>query len=67
MNSKKAVKSDKIESSKITIDLNRTPTSKFLTLKDLPVWEYDKTCYYVCYCNSDRWCVKCNGEYDDFF
>ena len=49
-----------IRKSKITLK------KEYKTLEDIPLSEYSKNCNTVCYCNSDRWCVKCWGEYDDW-
>ena len=39
---------------------------EYKTIEDLPLFEYMQNCKSKCYCNSDRWCVKCWGEYDDW-
>lgn len=64
MNSdKKKYTDDKI------IDLIKRSKNKlkqeYKTLEDLPLFEYMQNCNSKCYCNSDRWCVKCWGDYDD--
>ena len=47
-------------------DKEETKSSKFIKHGDISVLEYDKTCKTVCYCNSQYWCEKCDGNFDLF-
>lgn len=39
---------------------------KFLKYGEISILEYDRTCKYMCYCNSEYWCEKCDGNFDLF-
>lgn len=46
---------------------NNVKNKKYIKFGDITTLEYDKLHRTKCFCNSDYWCVVCDGDFDDFF
>ena len=46
---------------------NINNNKKYIKFGDITTLEYDKLHRTKCFCNSDYWCVVCDGDFDDFF
>lgn len=46
---------------------NNVKNKKYIKFGDITTLEYDKLHRTKCFCNSDYWCVVCDGDIDDFF